>query len=111
MRVLRGALGALLWVVAGLVGLVSLLLCVTVILLPLGIPLFRASKALFAKALRLMMPRAVAHPIKETRRKGRRLAPDSPDISGKLAKAGKKTRKKANKKVKRVAGRRSKLLG
>ena len=72
MRLLRGLLGTLLWILAGLLALVSLLLCVTIILLPIGIPLFRVSKTLFGKSVRLMMPRALAHPVTESRRKGRK---------------------------------------
>ena len=106
MRLLRGLLGTLLWILAGLLALVSLLLCVTIILLPLGIPLFRAAKALFAKSVRLMLPRAVAHPIKESRRKGRNLMPD-PDVTGRAAKVRKKTKKKARK----VTGRRRRFFG
>src|SRR6478735_4703545 len=101
MRVLRGMAGLLLWILAGVLGLVSLLLCVTIILLPLGIPLFRLARSMFGSAVRLMLPRAVAHPVKETRRAGRRHAPDPPDVSGradkfrkKTEKAGKKTGKK-----------------
>jgi hypothetical protein len=33
------------WILAGVLGLVSLIVCVTVILLPLGIPIFRLAKA------------------------------------------------------------------
>ena len=38
MRLLRGLLGALLWILASVLGLVGVLLCVTIILLPVGIP-------------------------------------------------------------------------
>jgi len=105
-RILRGLLGALLWILAGLLGLVSLLLCVTLILLPLGIPLLRLSRSLFGRAIRLMMPRGLAHPVKETKRKGRKHVPDTPDLSGSAA----RVRKKARKKVRKVSGRRSKLF-
>jgi hypothetical protein len=102
MRLLRGMLGLLLWILAGLLALVSLLLCVTIILLPLGIPLFRMSRSLFGKAVRLMLPRALAHPVKESRRKGRTLTPDPPDLSGRAAKVRKKARS--------ATGRRRKLF-
>ena len=39
MRLLRALLGALLWIVASLVGLLGVIACVTLILLPVGIPL------------------------------------------------------------------------
>jgi hypothetical protein len=86
---------------------VSLLLCVTIILLPLGIPLLRLARTLFTKSVRLMMPRAVAHPVKETRRKGRKVTPDPPDLSGSTA----KVRKKARKKARKLTGRRRRLFG
>ena len=76
MRLLRAFAGVLLWILAGVLGLVSLLVCVTIILLPLGIPLFRLSKALFGKSVRLMLPPAVAHPVKETRKKGEKAKPE-----------------------------------
>ena len=54
MRLLRGLLAALLWILAGVLALVGLLLCVTLILLPLGVP-----------AVRLMLPRMFTHPVQE----------------------------------------------
>jgi hypothetical protein len=107
----------LLWIVAGLLGLVSLLLCVTIILLPLGISLFWLSRSMFGSAVGLMLPRAVAHPVKETRRAGRRHTPDRPDVSGRAEKvrkrtrkAGKKVGKNARKKVRSASGRKQKLF-
>ena len=62
MRLLRGLAGALLWILSAVLGLVAVLLCVTVILLPLGLPLLGYARRLFTLALKLMLPRAVAHP-------------------------------------------------
>lgn len=67
MRLLRGLLGALMWIGAALLGLVGLLLSVTLILLPLGIPILGYARRLFTTAVRLMLPRSVAHPVKELR--------------------------------------------
>lgn len=64
MRVLRGLGGALLWLLAAVVGLVAVILCVTVILLPLGIPLLGVARRMVTTAVRLMLPRAAAHPVK-----------------------------------------------
>ena len=64
MRFLRGLAGALLWILAALIGLVGALLCVTMLLLPLGIPLLGVSRRMFTQSVRLMLPRAVAHPVK-----------------------------------------------
>jgi hypothetical protein len=72
MRLLRGVLGALAWIAAALLGLVAAILCVTVILLPLGIPLLAVSRRLFGQAVKLMLPRKVVHPGKEMRKKGRK---------------------------------------
>ena len=59
MRVLRGLSGALLWIVASVVGLLAVVLCVTVILLPVGIPLLMVAKRMFGKSVGLLLPRGV----------------------------------------------------
>jgi hypothetical protein len=64
MRVLRGLAGALLWILASVVGLVAVLLCATIILLPVGIPLLFLTRRMFTASVRLFLPRAAAHPIK-----------------------------------------------
>ena len=110
MRFLRGLLGGLLWVVASLVGLVAALLCVTLILLPVGIPLLRLSRRLFGAATGLMLPRALTHPVdelgKRARRKAREAAPSkrtrSPD---KLADASRRATRRMAKKTRRKAAR------
>jgi hypothetical protein len=93
MRLLRGLLGALLWIVGALLGLVGFLLCVTVILLPVGIPLLGVARRLLTRAVQLMLPRALAHPIREPTR----LTEDA------IGDAVKKTRKFAHKQRKRLA--------
>jgi hypothetical protein len=87
MRLLRGLLGALLWILASLVGLLGVIACVTLILLPVGIPLVMLARRLFGKSVRLFLPPAVAHPAKETRKRGR----ERREAAGKL---GKKARRK-----------------
>ena len=47
MRLLWGLLGALLWILASVLGLVGVLLCVTIILLPVGIPIVKIAGSLF----------------------------------------------------------------
>jgi hypothetical protein len=44
MRILRGIAGALVWVLAVVLGLVAVVLCITVILLPAGLPLLGVSR-------------------------------------------------------------------
>jgi hypothetical protein len=54
-----------LWIVSGLLVLLGVLLSVTLILAPLGIPLFLVGKKLMKVAVGLFLPRAVAHPVKK----------------------------------------------
>src|SRR4051812_44560024 len=65
MRALRMLWGSLLWIVSGLLVLLGVLLSVTLILAPLGIPLFLVGKKLMKVAVGLFLPRAVAHPVKK----------------------------------------------
>jgi len=67
MRILRGLGGTVLWLVACVVGLVAVVLCVTVLLLPVGIPLLRVARRLFGQATRLMLPKALAHPVQSAK--------------------------------------------
>jgi hypothetical protein len=55
---LRGLAGALLWIVSLLLFLVAAVLCVTIILLPLGLPLLGYARRLFTLSLKMMLPRA-----------------------------------------------------
>lgn len=64
MRVLRALGGALLWIVAAVLGLVGVLLCATVILLPVGIPLLMLTRRLFTQSIRLFLPAGALHPVK-----------------------------------------------
>jgi hypothetical protein len=67
MRIVRGLGGTVLWLLAGVLGLLAVVLCVTVLLLPVGIPLLRVSRRMFGQATRLMLPKAVAHPVKSAK--------------------------------------------
>ena len=95
MRLLKGLAGSLLWIVAGLLGLVAILLCVTIILLPLGIPLLRLSRRLMTAGVRLMLPKAVAHPVKESKKGLRARRDEVEDAADDTAKKGKKSGEKA----------------
>lgn len=111
MRLLRGLLGALLWIVAALLGLVGLVLCVTIILLPLGIPLLGVARRLLTQAVQLMLPRALAHPVKEVTKtaktKGHKAkavsSSTADDVSKTVGDFTKEARKVARKQRKRVA--------
>lgn len=88
MRLLRGLLGGLLWILAAVVGLVAVILCVTVILLPLGLPLLAQARRMFTTSVRLMLPPAVAHPVRTMDKKSRKKKDDAADaMSGAAGKA------------------------
>jgi hypothetical protein len=103
MRLLRGLLGVLLWIVASLLGLVGLVLCVTIILLPLGIPVVAFAGRLITRAVQLMLPRAVAHPVKEvrktTKKEGRKVSSAVSDAAGDVAKKGRKVWRQERKRL------------
>ena len=101
MRILRGVAGALLWIVAAVLGLVAVVLCITIILLPVGLPLLGVSRRVFGMAVRLMLPREVAHPVEQTRK---RLGGQMDDASShiKKSKPGKAAGKARRKVVKRI---------
>ena len=101
MRILRGMAGALLWIVAAVLGLVAVVLCITVILLPVGLPLLGVSRRVFGMAVRLMLPREVAHPVEQTRK---RLGGQIDDASSQIKKSkpGKSAAKAGRKVLKRV---------
>jgi len=63
--------------------LVAVILCVTLILIPLGIPLMGYARRTFTLSLKLMLPRAVTHPV------------DTADKA--MTKRGRKARKRAKK--------------
>jgi hypothetical protein len=64
MMVIRGLGVSLLWILAGVVGLVGAILSVTVILAPVGIPLLLLAKRLFKYSMVVLTPNKVRHPIK-----------------------------------------------
>ena len=94
MRILKGLAASLLWILAGVLGLVSLLLCLTVILLPLGIPLLGLARRMFTRAVALMLPRAMSHPLDEGRKKARS---KKDELGGTAKKGPKKAKKVGNK--------------
>src|SRR3954468_22241116 len=56
MRVMKRLLALGVWVVATLLTLVSVILCVTLVLLPLGLPLMGAALRMYGYGVRLMLP-------------------------------------------------------
>ena len=101
MRLVRGLLGALMWLGAALLGLVGVLLSATLVLLPLGIPLLGYARRLFTRSVRMMLPKAVAHPVKELRSEvhdeGHDAGRTVSKATGKVTRRSKKAARKARK--------------
>jgi N-acetylglutamate synthase/N-acetylornithine aminotransferase len=80
---------------------------VTIILLPLGIPLLGLARRLMTTGVRLMLPRSVAHPVKQSRKRlrGRRaeLQDRVANAAADTAKKGKRGKKSAKAMVSKVA--------
>jgi hypothetical protein len=104
-RVLRALVGSLLWILACVVGLLGILLSVTLILLPVGIPLLLLARKLFSYSMTFFLPRAIRHPAQELRKKsgdGISDAADSLGLSGKKLKRARKSGRKAGKKARKA---------
>jgi len=108
MRLLRALAGSLLWILSGVLGLVGVLLCVTVILLPLGIPLLMLARRLFRYSMVFFLPRPVRHPAQELGKSARGSAKDAADAVGVQKLTSRKARKKAKKKARKKAGKAAK---
>ena len=104
MRLLRGLLGALLWILASVLGLVGLVLCLTIILLPVGIPLLGVARRLWTAAVQFMLPRALAHPVNEVTKSVKKSRKHAQSVTSDTAEAvGKKLHKVARKTDKLLA--------
>ena len=79
MKLLRALVGSVLWLLAGVLGLVGVLLCATLILLPVGIPVMMLARKLFAYSMVLFVPRKVRHPVREAGKSARRGIGDAVD--------------------------------
>ncbi|HEX2858227.1 MAG TPA: hypothetical protein VHO26_12255 [Propionibacteriaceae bacterium] len=67
MLLLRWVAAALLLILAGVVGLLGVLLTATVVLLPLGIPLLMLAGRLLTWVGRLVLPAWLRHPLRRLR--------------------------------------------
>lgn len=74
MRLLRLLSGALLWILASVLGLVGVLLCVTLILLPVGIPVVKLAGSMLVRSVGLMLPRKLVHPVDSVTRPAKKKA-------------------------------------
>ena len=104
MRLLRGLLGGLLWILAAVVGLVAIVLCVTVILLPLGLPLLAQARRMFGASVKLMLPPAVAHPVKTMDKKSRKKGKQGKKAAGKAVGEVAKTGRRPFRRRRRILG-------
>lgn len=93
-KALRWIAASLLGLVAGLLALVGLILCVTVLLAPLGIPLLLLARRLFRAAGDLVVPRKVRHPIEAIAEAGSGAVDD---LAGTVRKRGRRLRRSARK--------------
>lgn len=114
MRPLRALAGSLLWILSGVLGLVGVLLCVTVILLPLGIPLLGLARRLFRYSMVFFLPRKVRHPAQELGKASRKKAKGAADAVSlpelPSRRARRKARKKVGKKARKAASRTGRTL-
>lgn len=95
MLLLRGLGASLLWIAAGVVGLLGVILCATVILIPLGIPVLMLAKRLFMYSMSVLVPGKVKHPVETLERTaGKR--------SREAAVSPASTRRQANRMAKRL---------
>jgi hypothetical protein len=93
-RVLRALAGAVMWILAAVLGLIGVLLCVTVIVLPLAIPLVKLAGRLFSRSVQLMLPRALSHPVDQlTKGADNKARTTRTAASGAAGHAAKKSRK------------------
>ena len=79
MWIFRALVGALLWLLAGILGLVGAICCVTIILLPVGIPVLALARKLFAYSMVFFLPRKVRHPVDELKKSAGSKASDAVD--------------------------------
>ena len=103
MRLLRGLLGVLL-----LDSRVASRACRSCAvrdhrLLPLGIPVVAFAGRLITRAVQLMLPRSVAHPVKEvrktTKKEGRKVSSAVSDAAADVAKKGRKVWRQERKRL------------
>jgi hypothetical protein len=99
-RVLRGIAAVLLSLLASVLLTVSLVLCITVVLLPLGVPLLMVSIWLFKQGMRLLLPRK--RDVQRSVRKALRIP--------KLRKAVHKGRRRAGRMAGRLRERSARLV-
>jgi hypothetical protein len=102
MKFVRALGGSVLWILAGVIGLLGAVASVTIILLPLGIPLLWLARRLFRTAMALMVPRKVRHPVSEA---GESVRSGAESARSAIASSAPKRARKARKAMAKAAGR------
>jgi len=105
MWLLRGLAASVLWLVAGLLGLVGILLSATLILLPVGIPVLMLAKKVFSYSMVVLVPGKVRHPVHHAEKSAKGRLKDAGKKSTSITKPKKKTVKKTMKKQRGKARR------
>jgi len=100
---LRWVAASLLGLVGAIVALLGVVLTATLILAPLGIPLLMLARRLFGTSGRLVVPRAVRHPLDELDRTGSDAADDIKGTFRKKWRRGGKDVRKRTRKVRKRA--------
>ncbi|GAA1185206.1 hypothetical protein [Pseudonocardia alaniniphila] len=95
MRVLRVFGGVLLWLVATVLLVVALVLCLSVLLLPVGLLLGFAAVRLYGVGFRLLLPRSrdIRKGLRKEGRRWRRKMPLPQKRSGWLARTARRVRR------------------
>jgi len=97
MMLIRGLGASLLWILAGVLGLLGVILTVTVILAPVGIPLLMLAKKVFGYSMVVLMPNKVRHPVqhaeKSATKGSKRLFKKSRSVAKEGRGMGRKARK------------------
>lgn len=83
MRLLRALAGTVLWLVAAVLGLVGSILCVTIILLPVGLAVLGYARRLFSVSTKLMAPRTAGRASQASEKTKRVLGARRKDKKGK----------------------------
>jgi hypothetical protein len=105
MKALRVLGGSLLWILAGVTGLLGGLLTITLVLAPLGIPLLLVARKLLRYSMRFFVPHGLRHPAKAAGSSARKAIPDvsTPDL--KLERRARKAKKKVKRRRRKMRRR------
>lgn len=86
MRLLRAVAASLLWVLGLVLGLVGVILCVTIVLVPVGLAVLGYARRLFAYSAQLMAPHTTSRLADTKGRASRRLQGARPKATKQVSK-------------------------